>query len=329
MPVLMRTRSIIGAAIAIVLIVILGRPWIALARGSSSYRVTQSGETANVVMVGDTAIATLAERGFSVSNRIIAPPKGSESVDDLAVADGFLFVLDARPPGHLSVFSLKDFALVSGPVDVEVGPFSGVSAAHGRVIVSGGTSRMSLRNYDARGMLSDVVATNDFGRGQPDVLLSPDGTRAFVSTHFFGPYFGITTARVSANAIERESTTHLGTYGFTPGGAKPASFPLRTALDGNALLVADADGLHVIEGDNETARIDLGVKAVSIDVRDHVAAIVGSSPLPRLVLVDLGTRAMRTVPLPPASYPTGVAIGATRIAVAAHQNVLFIAKEQR
>jgi hypothetical protein len=342
MWVLMHPRRILFAALALLLPVIgvtFGRPWVALARAASSYPVTQSGEAANVVMVGDVAFATLGERGFEVidgdTKTIVAPPQGSESVDDVAVADGFLFVLDARPPGHLSVFALRDLSLVSNPVDAEVGPFSGVSAAHGRVIVSGGTSRLSLRHYDAHGILGDIVATNDFGRGQPDVVLSPDGTRAFVSTHFFGPYFGMTTARVTDSSIDPIATLHLDTYGFTPGGAKPASFPLRAALDGDVLLIADADGLHVVERDREIARLDVGVKAVSIDVRDHLAAIVGSSPAPRLVLVDVrvprSPRIVRVIPLPPASYPTGVAIGATRIAVAAHQSgvLFFQTKEQR
>jgi len=254
----------------------------------------------------------------------------------LSIADQFLFALDARPPGHLSVFSLADPSrprLVSPPVPVAVGPFSGVSAGSGNVIVSGGTSRMSLRAYDARGTLTGELASADFGRGQPDVLLAPDGTRAFISTHRFGPYFGLTTARVGHSSIAGAGSLALATYGFTAGGAKPASFPLKTALDGDVLLVADIEGLSVVSVANLDrpkllAHLDAGVKAVNVDVRDHVAALVGSSPEPRLVLIDVSApvspRIVRAVPLAAGSYPTGVAIGATHIAVASHRNVLFI-----
>lgn len=340
----MRWIRIATAAVILAALAILGRPWVALAIGASSYPVTESGETANVLIEGGHAFATLADRGFAVidveSGRrvaVVPPPAGTASVDDLATADGLLFVLDARPPGRLSVFSIADPlrpTLVAAPVPVDVGPFSGVSAAGGKVIVSGGTSLLSLRRYDARGALGPVLATLDAGRGQPDVLLGPDGIRAFVSTHRWGPYFSLTTVRVTGETLVRAGALDLGTYGFTPGGAKPASFPLQSALDGDVLVVADAEGLRVVsvadlDRPRSLARIDPGLKAVDVDVRDHVAAVVGSDPQPRLVLIDIRTpaspRIVRTVALAGGSYPTGVAIGATRIAVASHRGgVQFI-----
>lgn len=335
----MSIRVAIGA-VALAVFAFFAWPWVALGMHAASYPVTESGEAANVVIDGTLAYATRADRGFEVLDAatgthvaFVRPPAGSESVDDLAAADGFLFALDARPPGHLSVFATKDLTLVSKPVPVAVGPFSGVSAGSGRVLVSGGTSRMSLRTYDAHGALSGERASNDFGRGQPDVLLAPDGTRAFVSTHKWGPYFGLTTARVTDDAISKAGALSVGTYGFTDGGAKPASFPLEAALDGDTLFLADADGLTVVDvahldRPKALAHLNTGVKAVNVDVRDRLAAVVGSSPEPRLVLVDVSVpaapRIVRTVPLAAGSYPTGVAIGATRIAVASHRSVQFI-----
>jgi hypothetical protein len=339
----MRWIRLAAVALVVAIAAMVARPWIALAIHAASYPVTGPGETANVLIEGTRAFATLADRGFEVidvatqkSVAIVPPPRGSESVDDLAAADGFLFVLDARPPGHLSVFAIDDLALAAPPVPVAVGPFSGVSAGAGNVIVSGGTSRMSLRSYDARGILGAERATIDFGRGQPDVLLSRDGTRAFVSTHRFGPYFGLTTARVGST-IARAGFLGLATYGFTPGGAKPASFPLKAALDGDTLLLADLDGLFVVsvadlQHPRVLAHVDTGMQAVNVDARDHLAAVVGSSPEPRLVLVDVSSpaspRIVRAVSLAKGSYPTGVAIGATHIAVASHRNVELIRKEQ-
>lgn len=328
----------------VVLALVFARPWIGLAYGAATYPVSAAGEATNVVIDGTLAYVSLGERGFEIvdvaSGKVLAnvpPPASIESVDDLAVADHFLFALDARPPGHLSVFSLAapwQPKLTSGPIEVAVGPFSGVSAAHGRVIVSGGTSLMSLRAYDARGKVGPLLAQLDCGRGQPDVLMSPDGNSAFVSTHRWGPYFGLTSVRVSLmpRSMRATGSVTLGTYGFTPGGAKPASFPIESALEGGVLYVATARGLTVVsvavpDRPARVSTLDLGVQAVNVDARNHRVAVVGSSPRPMLVLLDASTpsspRIVRSIPLPEESRPTGVAIGDRSVVVAAgHRGVL-------
>lgn len=326
-----------------------GCAWVALGYNSIRYRTTGSGESANVVIHGTTAYGSLADHGLEIVDlaqpdrrRTIPPPAGSESVDDLAVADGFLFALDARKPGHLSVFSLSDPAkpmLASAPVAVDVGPFSGVSAGGGRVIVSGGTSLLSLRTYDREGRLSPPVATTDLGRGQPDVLVAPDGKRAFVSTHFGGPHFGLTTLEIGSGSrsLVRGGQVDLDTYGFTAGGAKPANFPIEAALAGKVLLVAHARGLVIISvEDIKQPRVlsvlDLEVKAVNVDVDGNMAAVVGSSPRPLLVLVDVANPSApivrRSIPLPEGSYATSVAVGPMHVVVAAHKRGLLIFQRQ-
>jgi len=325
-------------ALLIIVAGILGWRWIALAYSAARYPVTGAGETANVVVDGSFAFVSFGERGLEVVDtasgkvlEVVPPPATSESVDDLAIAGPFLFALDAHPPGHLSVFSLASspkLKLASAPVEVPVGPFSGVSAGGGRVVVSGGTSLMSLRAYDSEGKLGPVLAETDCGRGQPDVLMSTDGSWAFVSTHRWGPYFGLTSLRVAVSppSMSKLGSLNLDTYGFTAGGAKPASFPLETALEGDVLYVATVRGLTIVsiavrEQPTVLATLDIGVKGVNVDVRKHLAAVVGSSPRPMLVLVDVRTpsspRIVRSIPLPDGSRPTGVAISATQVVVAA------------
>jgi hypothetical protein len=327
-----------GGALSIIVTVIAGWPWIALAYSAATYPVTRTGEAANVAIDGSMAFVSLGERGLEIVDiasgkvlEIVPPPTSSESVDDLAVAGHFLFVLDGRPPGHLSVFSLASspkLKLMSAPVEVPVGPFSGVSAGGGRVIVSGGTSLMSLRSYDSEGKLGPVLAEIDCGRGQPDVLMSPDGSWVFVSTHRWGPYFGLTSVRVAVSPpfMAKVGSLNVDTYGFTAGGAKPASFPLETALEGDVLYVATLRGLTVVSmaiprQPALLTTLDVGVKGVNVDVRNHLAAVVGSSPRPMLVLVDVrdpsSPRVVRSIPLPDGSRPTGVVIGTTRVVVAA------------
>ncbi len=322
-----------------------GCQWIAVTYHAFGYPTTAAGESANVVTVGGRAFGTLADDGFEIVNlthpverQEVAPPAGSESVDDIAFADGFLFVLDARQPGHLSVFVLSDSArpvLTSGPVVVPVGPFSGVSAGNGRVIVSGGTSSLTLFNYDSEGRLSSEVASIDLGRGQPDVLVAPDGKRAFVSTHFFGPYFGLTTLEIGSDsaALMKRGEVDLDTYGFTDGGTKPANFPVEAALSQNTLFIAHAAGLGIISIENLAdpklvGVVDLGIKAVNVDVFGSVAGVVGSSPQETLVLLDISNPAhpviKQSVPLPDGCLPTSVSISEEYVVVATQKKGLLI-----
>jgi hypothetical protein len=321
--------------------------WLGLAWGTLTFPTTAPGEAANVVVAGDFAYATRGSEGIEVvrlsdgERRLLALAPG-ESADDLALADGLLFVLDARPPGALAVYSLADPgapALRQPPVPVEVGPFSGVSAAAGRVAVSGGTGLLSLREVARDGRLGDEVATADLGRGQPDVLLSPDGRMAFVSTHLFGPRFALGVARLGSAPlrIAPRGSVPLETHGFTSGGARPASFPIQAALAGGLVLVAHASGLAVIDpADPAAPRLlrvqEVGVEPVAVAVRDTMAAVVGSAPEPRLVALDVRDPArpqvLATRALPAGSLATGVAIGAAHVVVAAHaRGVLVFARE--
>jgi hypothetical protein len=124
----------------------------------------------------------------------------------------------------------------------------------------------------------------------------------------------------------KSGSLKLDTYGFTPGGAKPASFPIETALENDVLYVATSRGLTVVSTAvpdrlTRVATLDIGVEGVNVDVRNHVVAVVGSSPRPALVLIDVrapaSPRVVRSIPLPDGSRPAGVAIGATTVVVAA------------
>ena len=298
------------------------------------------GEAINVVLSGEVAYVALGERGLGVYQlaprsmaAVVAPQAGAESVDDLALADGLLFALDARAPGYLSAYRLVDPrqpVLVSGPLPVPVEPFSGVSAAAGRVVVSGGTKPLTVASYAPSGPLGEVTASAELGRGQPDVLLAPGGSIAWVSTHFswFQATFGVTALRLDAPPAPPATLSRLQLTGagFTPGAAKPANFALETALDGQTLLVAHGAGLAAVDvADAAEPRLlsvtILPVRPVNVDAAGGVAAVVGSDPAPRLVLVDVrdptAPRVERTVDMPPGSHPVAVALDGRHVVVAA------------
>lgn len=267
----------------------------ALAASALTYPTTARGEAANLAVHDGIVYATLAEDGVAIIRvsdgarlATLPPAEGSGSADDLAIADGFLFVLDAREPGALSVYSLDrplSPRIVSPPLRVPVEPFSGVSAANGVVVVSGGTSELTAWRYGRSGVLSGPFATADFGRGQPDVLLSVHRPLAFVPTHFQGPRFGLDIAAVDARGITLLASLPLPGAGFTAGGAKPASFPIDVAeLSRDTVLVAHHAGVAVIDvSDPSQPRlletIDAGGPAVNVDARDGAAVVlVGTLP---------------------------------------------------
>jgi len=317
--------------------------WLVLGYRALGYPVTAAGQASNIVVRDGYAYVALAEAGLGIyelaSERLVSTLSPSElggSVDDLDVSDGLLFALDARIPGTLSVYSLGDPIRprrVAGPVPVEVGPFSGVSAAAGRVIVSGGTSRLTLRRYDLQGNLATEFTATDLGRGQPDVLLRPDGRAAAVSTHFTGPEFGLSALDLSGTEPRLAGTLPLPEAGFTEGGSKPANFPIEGAWAGESLLLAQGDALAAVDLSDLSRprlrrRLDLGVHPVNVDVADGLVAAVGSFPRERLTLFELSEdgapRRMRRLPLPEGSRPTGVAIGPDRVAVATQESgILF------
>lgn len=315
-----------------------GCGWIGLGWGALNYPTTVNGESANVVAAGRRAYATRGAEGIEIveldvpSRRRLVRPVPGTTVDDLAIADSLLFVLDAHPPGHLSVYSLADPAhpaLVQAPAAVDVGPFSGVSAAGGLVVVSGGTSMLSLRRYAPDGRLGNVVANADLGRGQPDVLLGPDGRHAYVSVHDSGPKFRLAVLALMSEPLEpREiASLPLDTYGFTPGGARPANFPIEMALAGDKLLIASAAGLQVIDVADPAQPRPLATFAtpalpVNVDARPGLAAVAGSDPVPELTLVDItdpaAPRALASIRLPEGSRATGVVLAGGQVVVAAH-----------
>jgi hypothetical protein len=311
--------------------------WLSLAKNALSYRELARGAAGNLAATDSVIYATLAEDGLAVmdgrSGQVLAtllPPRPSESVDDLALADDLLFVLDARAPGHLSAYSLRDPLrprLVSPPREVPVGPFSGVSAHASLCIVSGGTSALTAWRYDSGGLSAHPPATADLGRGQPDVMLGPDGRVAYVSTHYWGPYFGLDVVRYdsASSRLNLLAKLALDGAGFTTGGAKPANFPIEAAsLSFDTVLVAHARGLAVIDV-HEPGRprlletIDVGGPAVNVDALDAFALVAVSGPAPALVLLTFAggrTTVARRIALASGTFPAGVALTATHAAVA-------------
>jgi hypothetical protein len=327
------------------LILLTGCNWLSLAKNAVSYPTLKRGEASNVAATDSLLYVAKGEDGLAIVDArsgseigALAPPTGSESIDDIAIDGSLLFVLDARAPGHVSVFSLGNSRfprLVAAPREVPVGPFSGVSAAAGLCVVSGGTSQLEAFHYDSAGVLTGPVATTDLGRGQPDALVAADGRRVYVSTHYWGPYFGIDVLRYDSTVrvLNTLAKLELDGAGFTSGGAKPANFPIVTAtLGGDTLLVAFAKGLALIDVRNAARPsvlqiIDVGGSAVSVDSYGSSAAVAVTAPNASLVILGFdsrGSRVVRRISLPPGTLPTGVALTAAIVSVTARDRGVLV-----
>jgi len=279
--------------------------WIELGIGFLIYKDAGPTDVLNLANYEDEVLAAASEQGLQRIQRrtgamvVLAPPEGLQSIDDVFVADDLVFVLDARAPGAVAVLDpAKDWGLTGPAQPVEVGPFSGVSAAKGVMAVSGGTKPMAWFGYDSQGIISDVRSRPDFGRGQPDILLTPDGENAVISAHISGPDFGVIWAEIREGgaSIADLSYIALSDAGFTRGGHRPANFPIQSALINDRLLVAHGGGLAIIALSNEGAVlekvIDVGYPLTAITVFGDQVLVAGDAgkhfQLTRLSLGEAG-----------------------------------------
>lgn len=296
----------------------------------------------NVVVANGRAYAALGAPGYAIVDlatrtfSVMPEPAGSGSVDDLAIADGLLFLLDADGAGRLSVLDLADPdqpSLVSGPVAVQVSPFAGVSAAGGRVVVSGGTSLLQVRTYAPDGMLGAAVSTIDLGTGQPDVLLTSDGSQALVSTDFAFPFpqgqsFGITLLALADPPASPsvQARTGLAGAGFTPGTSAPANFAIESALlPGDRFLSAHGGGLSRLSTTTGALLETTGLpfSATNVDSVGSTAFVVGADSVAE-VDYSGAPSLVSVMSFPGPGTFTGVAADADYLVIAANAGGLRV-----
>lgn len=324
-----RATRLIGA------LALTGCNWISLGANAATYETLAAGEAGNLVVADSLAYVTLADSGIAVLDArtarrvaLVPPPAGLQSVDDIAIADGLLFLLDAREPGAVAAVRMSDPLRPSPSQSVPVGPFSGISAAGGVAVVSGGTSRLTLWHYDSSGALT-LADSMDLGRGQPDVSIDPRGRRAYVSTHYRGPYFGLNVLELTPT-LRATTRIELDGAGFTAGGAKPAHFPIDAAhLNDSTVLVAHALGIAVVNVARGTLDqlIDAGGPAVSVDVKESEAAVAVAGRAPGVVVLDFGApspRLVRRVTFAPGTKPIAVALSVGNVLVAARDRGVLV-----
>ncbi|WP_436515953.1 hypothetical protein [Ekhidna sp. To15] len=304
--------------------------------------------TPGVVRIFDNLLMTAyGEGGLIISNvntgEIITqvfPPQGMNSIDDFDMDGNLIFVLDSRGRDYIAVFSFDGIntSLVADPIAVEGGPFNGVSASNGNLVVSGGTTFLNRFKYSSKGKIFGAVS---FGRdrGHPDVLLSDDGQAAFISTDFDGGVngFGVTSLYIGDRLQIPFILSELRILesGITTGVTAPVGFPIQTAIYNDNLIVAHGGGLtiiNLIEGHifGSNSNIDIGISGISLAIDDNIAYVIGyQGEIPTLVTVDLSDisnppTVSTTSLFTDGSIPTSIAVSNTEIYIAAGAAGLLI-----
>ncbi|WP_089939576.1 hypothetical protein [Candidatus Entotheonella palauensis] len=249
----------------------------------------------------------------------------SAAAHDVSIADGLLFAVSGS--GVLSVFSLQtpdDPQLIPHNESIQARTFTGVSAAGGIVVVSGGQSPSTVLTYDASGRLSrnNPASLGLQVVGRPDVLLAQVDTRlmAFISTDFDAGSFGITAVDLT-DGTQRVVQFEGRGFGNTLTNAFfPANFPIESALLGtqlyttnfntNSIVVSDATGQS-----NGLRSIPVPFQPRSIAAMDQRLYVVGDRA--SVTVIDLGdSERQEQMPLPAAAQPSGVDVSADHIVVA-------------
>lgn len=258
----------------------------------------------NLAVSGDLIVVAAGTEGADVVDATtldvrfhLDPDDVADSYDDVAIdtsGDAPVVLLFDADDGVLRSFLLgADGGLDEvSTVEVGAGPYSGVSASAGAAVVSGGTCGVTLLSVGGDGAL-EVVSTASIDRGQPDVAMLPDGSAALLSSHFSGSEdefvdgqeFGLSLVR--ATDLSLADRLGLEGAGFTDGGGRPASWPVRASIVGDHAYVAHGGGLHIVRISSgpslETAaHLPLDVAAIDVAVFGDRAYVVG---VPAAVLV--------------------------------------------
>ncbi|MFK7952060.1 MAG: hypothetical protein AB8B73_04385 [Ekhidna sp.] len=261
----------------------------------------------------------------------IFPPQGMHSIDDVAIDNDLIFVLDSRGHDFMAVFSLKDekIKLVFAATRVQGGPFNGISASNGNLVISGGTFFLERFTYSNDGKIEGSVS---FGRdrGHPDIHLSEDGDHAFVSTDFSleaNPRFGVLSLQIGNSLSIPTVVSELGIEGagFTEGLTTPIGFPIKSATTNDRLIVAHGNGLTFIpisEGIfGSSYHLDIGINCTAVAVSEEIVYAVGlKDNVPFLVQVNLSNAnnpiIISSEALLSEEIPTSIAIGENTLYVA-------------
>ena len=225
-------------------------------------------------------------------------PGGLLSMDDLSISnEGFLFGLSIDTPAlcsfQIEASSLAPISCITG--DWSQTPFTGMSAAGGYVVISGGEGGMTVARYDtASGVIDSTLDCLNCTIGDT-VLLWPDVTLmtrmggtpvALLSTLWMNDVAGIML--VDLLAQQEIGRVELDDSNMSSLGVAETNFPLASEfydmpqLGSRSLFVAHGEVLvHQIEGGNTSSTLEMPfddfiATCLSVDKLNGVLVVGGS-----------------------------------------------------
>lgn len=219
------------------------------------------------------------------------------------------------------------------------GSFSGIDAANGVVVVSGGNRSNNTQVYRFDGNRLNLTANGipsvDSVMGNPDVHVIPttNGLRAFYSQDLNAvTNWGIQIVDFNTNGTVQstEAVIELNTLRFPDSFEliAPASFPLESEFLNNRLYVGHfaINGIEVIDFNTENtlrSTIDLGYQPINITTDGTSLFIVGTTRNV-LSIVNPNTNVVDTQVIDEIQQARGVAANANFIVIADRQAGLLV-----
>lgn len=248
-------------------------------------------------------------------------------------AGNVLTALDITNPAQPSVL---------GTVNTNFSAFSGVSAANGVLVVSGGAGGSNTQVYTYSNsdnpitLAANGISLVDSATGNPDVTITAtaDGVAAFYSQDIGNvANWAIQIAQLdnsgSVLSVAQDVVLTPGAFSFNPV-FTPANFPVESEFLNNRLYVANfaADGIEVIDlEDNNTLLqpIPLGYEPTNVATDGDQLFVVGVTNNTIDVIDPASSNVMEGLePTEGLAQPVGVAASSTHVVVADRTNGLLI-----
>lgn len=295
----------------------------------------------NVVIVADFAYAACGSQIEVVSFADLSRTLVDVAADDIT-ADTELGLLFTQSQRTLNMLTLADPAnpAVVTTATTNLSAFSGVSAANGILVVSGGAggSNTQVFTYTDVGLnlTTDGIPAIDSATGNPDVHLTATATG--VTAYYSQDIGSVANFAIQPVAINTAGeVTEIGadivlanaSFDFDSA-FSPANFPVESEFLDDQLFVAHfaAQGVEVIDTANGNVRlpiIGLPYEPTNIATDGSLLFVVGlSNATVDIIDPDAGAVTGSLSPSLPLSAPVGVAASLTFVAVADRANGLVL-----
>ncbi len=259
--------------------------------------------------------------------------------DDITVdrSTGTIFIQSQNSISSLNTSNPLQ-PIVTATTSTPFGLFSGIAAANGVVVTSGGTSNTRVFTYTSRSIRTarNGISVVDNRTGSPDVTVVPtsNGARAFYSQDLGSVRnWGIQIVDLNTNgavtATPRVTTLSPGPLRNSFNLFTPANFPVESEFLNNKLYVAHfaSNSVEVINTNtrNTEPSIPLGFTPVNISTDGTSLFVIGLNGN-TVRMINPRNKNVSTISIDNLQQPRGIAVTNQYIAIADRSQGLVLFK---